>query len=103
MHSLFDASRIQTSHMCFLFAPMSIYLKIIYTQYIWSSNPLKLILNNMEDASSSLKAMKKTIISTYQTVSTLKEALNEIEVDYVEKRFRSEEGTSGISTDLFVS
>ena len=28
MHSLFDASRIQTSHMCFLFAPMSIYLKL---------------------------------------------------------------------------
>ena len=38
-----------------------------------------------------------------QTVSALKEALNEIEVDYVEKRFRSEEGTSGIITDLFVS
>ena len=38
-----------------------------------------------------------------QTVKALQQSLKTINVDYVEKRFRSDEGISGITTELFVS
>ena len=38
-----------------------------------------------------------------QTVKTLREGLSKRNIDHIEKRFRSDEGIAGITTDLFVS
>ena len=53
--------------------------------------------------SSFIKHVTNVLCFNSQTINALKEDLNKIEVDYVEKRFRTEEGPSGIITDLFVS